>query len=245
MPDKSIIDNTNQTKTFSEADARIIVDRLLREAGWDIEDKNQVTTEESIKDGRADYLLLDNRSRPLAVVETKRFSKDPYTAKEQAEIYAKELFAPFIFLSNGTDTYFWDYDKSDARLVDSFFSRFDLERIATLRKYQKPLSTIPIPDKFFFRGSEITVRPYQKEALQTIDKAIEENKRRLLIEMATGTGKTLVAAMMIKRLFQAGLVERVLFLVDRIELANQAKETFDDYLSEYPSIVLYLSLIHI
>jgi len=229
----------NQNNTSSEADARIVVDRLLREAGWDIEDKNQVTTEESIKDGRADYLLLDSRSRPLAVVETKRFSKDPYTAKGQAEIYAKELRAPFIFLSNGTDTYFWDYNQSDARLVDSFFSRFDLERISTLRKYKKPLSTIPIPDKFFFKGNEITARPYQKEALQAIDKALEQNKRRLLVEMATGTGKTLVAAMMIKRLFQAGLVERVLFLVDRIELANQAKETFDDYLSEYPSIVLY------
>lgn len=226
----------NDTK---ETDARIIVDRLLREAGWDIEDKNQVTTEESIKDGRADYLLLDSRSRPLAVVETKRFSKDPYTAKEQAETYAKELQAPFIFLSNGTDTYFWDYSQADARLVDSFFSRFDLERISTLRKYQKPLSTIPIPDTFFFRGNEITVRPYQKEVLRAVDAAVEKNKRRMLIEMATGTGKTLVAAMMIKRLFQAGLLERVLFLVDRIELANQAKETFDDYLSEYPSIVLY------
>ena len=229
----------NQNNASSEADARIIVDRLLREAGWDIEDKNQVTTEESIKDGRADYLLLDSRSRPLAVVETKRFSKDPYIAKEQAENYAKELLAPFIFLSNGQDTYFWDYEKADARLVDSFFSRFDLERISTLRKYQKPLSTISIVDNFFFKGKEITLRPYQKEAIQSVDKAIEENKRRLLVEMATGTGKTLVAAMIIKRLFQAGLVERVLFLVDRIELANQAKETFDDYLSEYPSIVLY------
>lgn len=229
----------NQNKASSEADARIVVDRLLREASWDIEDKNQVTTEESIKDGRADYLLLDSRSRPLAVVETKRFSKDPYIAKEQAENYAKELQAPFIFLSNGEDTYFWDYNKADARLVDSFFSRFDLERISTLRKYQKPLSTIPVPEKIFFKGKEITIRPYQKEALLAIDKALEENKRRLLVEMATGTGKTLVAAMMIKKLFQAGLVERVLFLVDRIELANQAKETFDDYLSEYPSVVLY------
>jgi predicted type IV restriction endonuclease len=72
---------TNQNKASSEADARIIVDRLLREAGWDIEDKNQVTTEESVKDGRADYVLLDSRNRPLAVVETKRFSKDPYTPK--------------------------------------------------------------------------------------------------------------------------------------------------------------------
>lgn len=229
----------SQNKILKETDTRIVVDRLLKEAGWDIEDKTQVTTEEAVKDGRADYLLLDARGRPLAVVETKRFNKDPYAAKEQAENYAKELQAPFIFLSNGEDIYFWDYTQADARLVDSFFSRYDLERIATLRKYRKPLSTIPIPDKFFFKGKEIIVRPYQKEALKIIDKSIEEGKRRMLIEMATGTGKTLVAAMMMKRLFQAGLVERVLFLVDRIELANQAKETFDDYLSEYPSIVLY------
>jgi len=228
-----------QNDSSSEADARIIVDRLLREAGWDIEDKSQVTTEESNKDGRTDYLLLDSRSRPLAVVETKRFSRDPYTAKTQAEDYAKELQAPFVFLSNGEDTYFWDYAQSDARLVDSFFSRFDMERISTLRKYQKPLSTIPIPERIIFRGKEIDIRPYQREVLQTVDSAIQANKRRMLIEMATGTGKTLVVAMMIKRLFQAGLVERVLFLVDRIELANQAKETFDDYLSDFPSVVLY------
>ncbi len=223
----------------SEADARIIIDRLLKEAGWDIEDKNQVTTEEATTDGRADYLLLDSRSRPLAIIEAKRFSKDPYAAKEQAETYARELQAPFIFLSNGEDIYFWDYNQADARLVDSFFSRYDLERISTLRKFQKPISTIPIPEKFFFIGKEITARPYQQDALRAIDAAIQVNKRRMLVEMATGTGKTLVAAMLIKRLFQAGLVERVLFLVDRIELANQAKETFDDYLSEYPSVVLY------
>ena len=69
-------------KALRESDSRIIVDRKLREAGWDIEDKNQVTTEESVKDGRADYLLLDSRSRPLAIVETKRFSIDSYSAKE-------------------------------------------------------------------------------------------------------------------------------------------------------------------
>ena len=127
----------------------------------------------------ADYLLLDSRSRPLAIVETKRFSIDSYSAKEQAEEYAKKLQAPFIFLSNGEDIYFWDYDKSDARLVDSFFSRFDLERISTLRKYQKPFSTIPIPEKFFFRGNEITVRPYQKEAFYVLRMVLLFMKKRV------------------------------------------------------------------
>ena len=107
-----------QNNDSSEADARIVVDRLLREASWDIEDKSQVTTEESIKDGRGDYLLLDSRSRSLAVVETKRFSKDPYTVKEQAEIYAKELQATFIFLSNGQDI---------GTLHDSKFIKIELD----------------------------------------------------------------------------------------------------------------------
>ena len=63
-----------------ETDARLIVDRLLREAGWDIEDKAQVSTEESAAGGRADYVLKDSRSRPLAAIEAKRFSVDPYSA---------------------------------------------------------------------------------------------------------------------------------------------------------------------
>lgn len=83
----------------TEADARIIVDRLLRESGWDIEDKGQVSTEEGASDGRADYVLKDQRSRPLAIVEAKKFSTDPYSAKEQALAYARTLGASFIIRS--------------------------------------------------------------------------------------------------------------------------------------------------
>lgn len=64
-----------------ETDARIIIDRKLREAGWDIEDKNQVATEELTRTGRADYLLKDRRGRPMAVIEAKRFSIDPEAGK--------------------------------------------------------------------------------------------------------------------------------------------------------------------
>ncbi|MBI4226580.1 hypothetical protein HY612_05715 [Candidatus Roizmanbacteria bacterium] len=74
---KEDIESDHRKKTFRETDSRIIVDRLLRQIGWDIEDKNQVSTEETTKDGRCDYLLKDRRGRPLAVIETKRFSKDP------------------------------------------------------------------------------------------------------------------------------------------------------------------------
>ncbi len=69
----------------TEADARIVIDRLLRGAGWDIENKAIVATEEPTADGRADYLLKNRRTQPLAVVESKRFSVDPYSAKQQGE----------------------------------------------------------------------------------------------------------------------------------------------------------------
>lgn len=222
-----------------ETDSRIVIDRRLREAGWDIEDKTQVATEENTAKGEADYLLLDGRGRPLAVVEAKRFSKDPTTAKTQAEGYARSLKAPYVFLSNGEGTYFWDYDRYPERLVEGFFTRGDLERLASLRNQRHPLNTVPIPAKVRFGSDDREVRDYQMKCLAKVDEALAKNKRRLLVEMATGTGKTFTIALIFKRLFQAGWAQRVLFLADRIELARQAKEeTFDIYLSEYPSVLL-------
>jgi len=101
----------------TEADARMVIDKLLESAGWCITNKAQVATEEAASDGRADYLLKDSRSRPLAVLEAKRFAVDPYAAKEQAKAYALTLGAPFVFLSNGQDHYFWDYADGDARPI--------------------------------------------------------------------------------------------------------------------------------
>ena len=110
-----------------ESDTRMIIDRKLRDAGWDIENKSQVTTEESAKKGRADYLLKDRRGRPLAVIEAKRFSIDPEAGKFQALEYAKEFQAEFIFLSNGEDIYFWEYNQRPEQKVITFFSQKDLE----------------------------------------------------------------------------------------------------------------------
>ncbi len=222
-----------------ETDARIIIDRRLREAGWNIEDQNQIATEESTKTGRADYLLKDRRGRPLCIIEAKRFSIDPEAGKQQALEYAEDLKTDFIFLSNGEDIYFWDFKEKPEQKVATFFSQRDLEKIYILRKSRKPLSIIPIPDQVFVQGETKKIRPYQKESIQIMDKTIESGKRKMLIVMATGTGKTLTVAIQIKRLFEAGLIERVLFLVDRIELGKQAQETFNDYLRDYPSELLY------
>ena len=226
----------------TEADARIVIDDLLRQAGWNPADKSQVLTEVSIRDtcwviaepvapygykpsrktkdgdeiatGRADYVLMDRRGRPLAIVEAKRSAIEPYQAKQQALPYAKAIGAPFIFLTNGELIYFWDYGNDDARIVNSFFSCRDLERIVEMRSTRKPLATIEIPEYYLRQGETRKVRPYQREAMQALDHAVELGKRRFLIELPTGTGKTDLISIYIKRLIQAGRAERILFLVD-------------------------------
>lgn len=227
------------SKRLKETDSRIKIDRLLREAGWNIEDKTQILTEEPASDGRADYVLLDSRSRPLAVIEAKKFSVNPNLAQEQAKDYAKSIDAPFIFLSNGQLIFFWDYKNSSSRQIDSFFTKEDLERRNILSKQMKALEEISIPKKFFYFNKEIDVRPYQNEAIRAVDNAISKGKRRMLIEMATGTGKTLTIGLILKRLFEAGVAQRVLFLVDRKNLAEQAREALAEYLKGYEPKVWY------
>ena len=185
--------------------------------------------------GRADYVLYDGRGRPLAVIEAKRNAIHPYVAKQQALPYAKALDAPFIFLTNGEITYFWDYRNDDARVIAGFFSRRDLERMVEMRASRKALATIGIPEHYVRQGETRTVRPYQAKAMRALDHALELGKRRFLIELPTGTGKTDLVCLYLKRLFQAGWVERVLVLVDRDQLARQALEAIQDLLPAYSS----------
>ena len=247
----------------SEADARIVIDDLLRQAGWDPADKSQVRTEVSIRDfswvgaeqpapyeadvsrktqdgdeiptGKADYVLLDQRGHPLAIIEAKRSAIEPYAAKQQALPYAKKIGSPFIFLTNGDLIYFWDYGNDDARIVNSFFSRRDLERIVEMRATRKPLATIEIPDYYLRQGETRQVRPYQQETMQALDHAVELGKKRFLIELPTGTGKTDIVCLYLKRLLKAGHAERILFLVDREQLAKQALEAVQDILNQHSS----------
>jgi type I restriction enzyme R subunit len=245
-----------------ETDARILIDDLLRQALWDPADKSMVLTEvpihslsrrdlsaegrgingavitsgtDEIPTGRADYVLLSQNGRPLAVIEAKRSAVHPYVAKQQALPYAKSIGAPFIFLTNGELIYFWDYTNDDARLVNSFYSRRDLERLVYMRQECKPLATIAIPDYYLRQGEQRQVRPYQQGAMKALDQAIELGKRRFLIELPTGTGKTDLVCLYLKRLIQAGRAERILFLVDRDQLAKQALEVIQDILDQYGS----------
>lgn len=246
-------------KHTTEADARIIIDDLLRQSGWNPADKSQVLTEFQVKKdkadrvsepevnyldevsskgknvGRADYVLLDQNGRALAIIEAKRSAFQPYAAKQQSLPYAKSIGAPFIFLTNGEMIYFWDYTEDDARIVNSFYSRRDLERLVHMRKHKVALAGIKIPDYYIRQGEQRQVRPYQQEAMQALDHAMELGKRRFLMELPTGTGKTDLMALYIKRLMEAGRAERILFLVDREQLAKQAIETLQDVLQQHSS----------
>ena len=244
---------------MNETDARIIIDDLLRQVGWDPKDKSEVGTEVYVAAGsvqspipafspepatevvvpigncRADYVLYGQNGRPLAVIEAKKNAINPYVAKQQALPYAQRLDAPFIFLTNGELIYFWDYQNDDARIVDSFYSRRDMERLIEMRQSRKALATIDLPDYYVRQGETRQVRDYQLDAMRALDHAVELGKKRFLLELPTGTGKTDLIALYLKRLMKAGWAERVLFLVDREQLAKQALETIQDILGEYSS----------
>jgi type I restriction enzyme R subunit len=184
---------------------------------------------------RADYVLHSSDGRPLAVIEAKKNAIDPYRAKNQALPYARSIDAPFIFLSNGDAIYFWDYHNGDARPVASFYSQRDLERLISQRKNSKDISLIPIEEEYIRAGEVRFLRPYQTDCMSALDSAFLLGKRRFLIELPTGTGKTDLTVLYIKRLLEAGHAERILILVDRESLAKQALETIQDILPGYSS----------
>jgi len=234
------------SRTGSEAKARIIIDDLLRAAGWDVMDSTQVRAEVHLRglDGEgaasgpslmADYVLYGRNGHPLAVIEAKRQAIHPYSAKQQALPCAKQIAAPFIFLTNGELIYFWDYQNDDARIVSSFFGRRDLERLIEMRATRKPLATIPIPKHYFRQGEPRDLRPYQHEAMLVMDRAVELGKSHVLLELPTGTGKTDLITLYLQRLIKSGRAERILFLVDRDQLARQSISAIQDILSEHPS----------
>jgi len=218
----------------SEFDARMKIDKKLEEAGWIITDKSQVSTYGGDVSGGQDYLLKDRRGRALAVLEAKKEYEEPYAAKQQALEYAKKTNAEYIFLSNGEKVLFWDYkNNQDARPVSGFFSQRDLEKRLLLRESKVPLNYISLAET-----NDIAGWPFQQQALKSVDSVLSSGRRKILIEMATGTGKTRVAIAIAKRLLKSGQAQRVLFLVDRNELALQAESAFEKHLPEYSRYIL-------
>lgn len=227
----------------SEAFSRVRIDRALTDSSWDLLDPLQVALELHGNSGRVDYLLKDRNGHALCVLEAKREDLDPYDAKEQARGYAENVHAPFILLSNGREHWFWNYaraDEQDAYRIERLPSRADLERLR-LKNLQppRPLLTEALgPDYLRSCKPDVTLRRYQIKAMDEIARHFDrERRRKFLLEMATGTGKTLLCAALIRRFLMTRNAERVLFIVDRIELAKQTKEEFDVILREYNPVI--------
>lgn len=210
------------------------------------------------KDGYVDYLLLDERGFPFVVVEAKKDSVHPLDAKEQARKYANSLRCKYVILTNGSLHYFWNLEKGNPELITTFPTYESLIESKALTSDTKNIINMNI-DKYFVALSqdpslEISsvwktkdeekideyclnnnlriLRYYQLNAIKAVQTAIKDGKTRFLLEMATGTGKTLTSAGIIKMFVRSEVAKRVLFLVDRIELENQAKKDLGKYLSK-------------
>ncbi len=232
-----------------EAFSRVLIDQALKDSGWDLLHDHRVRFELDGKSGRADYVLSGERG-PLCVLEAKRPDLDPYDAKEQARGYAENLRAPFVILSNGKEHWFWNYERADQRdayRIERIPSLDDLERLR-LKNLQppRPLMTEVVGPNYLKRfKNEITLRHYQINAIDEVSKQFDRDaKRKFLLEMATGTGKTLLCAALIRRFLATRNAERVLFIVDRIELAKQTMEDFKVVLQEYSPVVFKTARRH-
>lgn len=226
-----------------EAFSRILIDKALEASGWDLLNPQQIQFELHTTNGRADYLLKDSLGRVLCVLEAKHEGLDPYDAKEQARGYAENLHAPFVLLSNGREHWFWNYERADERdayRIERLPSCEDLERVRLKNlKPPRPLETEIIrPEYLRDLRPDLTLRGYQIRAMDEIAKGFDvERRRKFLLEMATGTGKTLLCAALIRRFLITRNAERVLFIVDRIELAKQTMEDFNVVLGEYKPVI--------
>ena len=225
-----------------------IIDIRLKNAGWNIYDSTQVVSEfniivdldlvneaETPYAGKqfSDYVLLGKDGKPLAVVEAKKTSVDASIGKEQAKQYCYNIQKekggelPFCFFTNGHDIYFWDLGNYPPKKVHGFPTRDDLERYQYIRKARKALASELI-------NTSIAGRDYQIASIRAVMEAIEKRKRKFLLVMATGTGKTRTCIALVDALMRAGWAERVLFLVDRIALRDQTLEAFKEHLPNEP-----------
>lgn len=213
-----------------------LIDKQLKQRGWhadgvDFEVEYEVGSAGDADHGFSDYWLPGKDGTALAIVEAKRTSRDPLAGKEQARRYAESIEAasgarPLIFLANGYEIWYWDR-VGNPRPVGSFFSQEEIERKVFQLQHGLPPSSLEI-------DSTIVARPYSHEAIRRTHDAFEEGQRRGLWVMATGTGKTRTAVALVDTLMRARMAERVLFLVDRIALATQARDAFQEFLPATP-----------
>jgi len=213
--------------------------------------------------GFVDFLLLDAKGFPLLVLEAKAEDKNPLVGKEQARKYAKSQNCRFVILSNGNLHYFWDLERGSPYVITSFPTPDSVTGYQKVTPNPQRLIEEQVGEDYIVRTQRPNyaaeaawqneaerpgyiqanklrfLRPYQLKAIHSLQTAVGDGKDRFLFEMATGTGKTLTAAAVIKLFLRSGNVRRVLFLVDRLELEDQAKRSFNDVLSADYQTVIY------
>lgn len=218
---------------------------------------------EKTKRGYLDFLLLDERGVPLVVLEAKREDLNPLGAKEQARTYARSKNCRFIILSNGNLHYFWDLERGGPTAITDYPRPESIKQYSIWRPDPKALVDETVADDYialsmlpnyrqaagwlneaerprFIETNKLRfLRPYQLRAVHRIQEEVRQGHDRFLFEMATGTGKTLIAAAVIKLFLRTANARRVLFLVDRLELEDQAYKQFVALLKNDFKTVIY------
>ena len=215
---------------------KIYIDFMLQDAGW-IEGKDWLNEVElygmpnKSEVGYADYVLFGDDGKPLAVLEAKRTCVDVAKGRQQAKLYADLLEQkygrrPIIFLSNGFDTRIWNDKYYPERKVASIYSKRDLEKLFNLHTMRTSLKNVMV-DK------AIAGRYYQEGAIKAVCESFDKkNRRKALLVMATGSGKTRTVIALCKVLLDHGWVKNILFLADRNSLVTQAKRAFVNMLPD-------------
>jgi len=268
MPEKEAKARIKINKLLEEAGWRLL-DSLTAKANVHLETSIKMKMVElgddfnNLKTGHADFVLYDDNCYPVAVLEAKSESKHPLEAKEQARDYAVGLHCRFIILSNGNLHYLWDIDSGNPTIITKFPTLSSLKQRVNYHPDKKRLDEEIVNEDYivltqmpnyasfpewqdetkrmeFNKANELRfLRPYQLRAVKRIQAVSQSGKSRFLLEMATGTGKTLTAAAIIKLFLKTRNANRVLFLVDRLELETQAKKAFKAILKNDLDTVVY------
>lgn len=218
---------------------------------------------EKTASGFVDFLLLDDKGFPVIVLEAKAEDKNPLFGKEQARKYARAQNCRFIILSNGNSHYLWDLERGSPHAITKFPSPKAITHSAKFVPNPNQLAREKVENDYIVRSQKPDykndpgwinetsrsaylvenklrmLRPYQVKAIQAVQQAAGKGKDRFLLEMATGTGKTLASAALIRLFLRTGNARRVLFLVDRLELEDQANKRFSEFLKPDYTTVIY------
>lgn len=251
-------------KLLEEAGWRL-TDEDSNRANVEVESKAKLEQAgDDYKNGYIDYLLLGEDDRPVAVLEAKSEKIDPLSAKEQARAYAISKHARYVILSNGNIHYLWDTKEGNPEPIMKLPTQKSLDDFKDYTPNPKALADEVVEsgyiaeaqmpgfknapeynsdddtrELFLDKNKLKIMRPYQVDAIRAIQKSAKQDKKRYLLEMATGTGKTLTCAAIIRLFLRTGNAKRVLFLVDRIELEDQAEKAFIDYLGKDYTTAVY------